>query len=192
MALGLHSVQLKEDSVQLKEDSVQLKEDNEPLAHGLRRSPRFERSINKIGKIGESLRKNRRNQGTRQAERAFQKPAKRSKQKSTNRNQKNQPPTTTISTPRYRLAADFLSGFRININFLCFSEKTCDLGNVIFTQFFPFTTKAFSHFLPHVAGINQLHFPFTVFRFAIGHNPNVSADARVVEHVGWQPDDCFE
>lgn len=34
-----------------------------------------------------------------------------------------------------------------------------------------------------IVGIDKLHFTFAVFRFAVRHQPDVSGNARVVEHL---------
>ena len=56
-------------------------------------------------------------------------------------------------------------------------------------HFLALAAQALAHFLPETAGVDDLHQPLAVRRFAVGEYPHVSADAGVVEHVGGQADD---
>ena len=51
--------------------------------------------------------------------------------------------------------------------------------------------KAFAHFLPEATRINQLHGAFAMRQLAIAEYPDISANARVVEHIGRQANNGF-
>ena len=70
-------------------------------------------------------------------------------------------------------------------------KQAGDVGDVPVGQFLALAAQAFAHLLPEAAGVNQLDPTLAVFRLLVGKNPDVGADARVVEHVGGQPDDGF-
>ena len=59
-------------------------------------------------------------------------------------------------------------------------------------QFLPLAAQTLPHLLPEAAGINQLNLAFPLGRLAVAQNPDVGADARVVEHVRWQGDDRLQ
>src|SRR5690606_2966605 len=52
--------------------------------------------------------------------------------------------------------------------------------------------QALPHLLPHSAGVDQLHLALAVLRLAVGDDPDVGADARVVEHVSGEADDRLQ
>ena len=72
------------------------------------------------------------------------------------------------------------------------TKQSGDLGNVFVAQFLAFAAEAFSHLLPHLAGVDQLNFAFAMFGLTVGHYPNVRTYPSVVEHIGRQTDDGFK
>lgn len=90
------------------------------------------------------------------------------------------------------LAAQFLSGFGIEVDFSGFAEDGGDLVDVFIAEFFALAAQAFAHLLPHAAGVDQLDLVFAVLGLLVGDDPDISADAGIVEHVGRQADDGFQ
>ena len=56
-------------------------------------------------------------------------------------------------------------------------------------QFLAFAAQALAHLLPETRGIDQLHLALALGGFAVAEDPDVGADAGVVEHIGGQADD---
>ena len=55
-----------------------------------------------------------------------------------------------------------------------------------------FAAEALAHLLPEAAGVDQLHLALASGRLAVADDPDVGADARVVEHIGGQADDGLD
>ena len=72
------------------------------------------------------------------------------------------------------------------------AENPRDFLNVFGTQFLALAAETFPHLLPEAAGVNQLHLALARFRFPVADNPDISADAGVVKHIGRQADDGLD
>src|SRR5512146_480216 len=64
--------------------------------------------------------------------------------------------------------------------------------DVLGAQLFALAAQALAHLLPEAAGIDELHLALAFLGLAVADDPHVGADARVVEHVGGQPDDGLD
>ena len=76
--------------------------------------------------------------------------------------------------------------------FLEATKQPRDVLDVIGTQFLAFATQALAHFLPEAAGVDELHLALARGGLAVADNPDIGADAGVVEHVGGQADDGLD
>ena len=64
--------------------------------------------------------------------------------------------------------------------------------DVLRAQFLALAAQALPHLLPEAAGVDQLHLALAVRGLAVADDPDVGADAGVVEHVGRQADDRLD
>jgi hypothetical protein len=63
---------------------------------------------------------------------------------------------------------------------------------VLVAQFLALAAQALAHLLPEAAGVDELHLALAVGGLAVADDPDVGADAGVVEHVGGQADDGLD
>ena len=87
---------------------------------------------------------------------------------------------------------DPADGHAVLGDFLKASEDPGDLVDVLILKFLALAPEAFPHFLPVAAGVDELDFALSVLGLAVADDPDVGADARVVEHVGGQGDDGLD
>ena len=57
---------------------------------------------------------------------------------------------------------------------------------------FTFVAEAFFHFPSELGAVDELHLALTIGSFAVGDNPDISINARVVEKMVGQADDGIE
>ena len=69
------------------------------------------------------------------------------------------------------------------------AKQPGDVVDVGGAQFLAFAAQAFAHFLPEAGGVDELHLALAGGRLAVADDPDVGADAGVVEHVRRQGDD---
>ncbi|GDX75087.1 hypothetical protein LBMAG41_01630 [Cyanobium sp.] len=69
------------------------------------------------------------------------------------------------------------------------AKQAGDFRDLLWAQLLTLAAQALEHLLPEAAGINQLHLALALGGFAVAEDPDVGADAGVVEHIGGQADD---
>ena len=67
------------------------------------------------------------------------------------------------------------------------AEEARDLLDVLGAQLLALAAQALAHLLPEAAGVDQLHLALAVLRLAVADDPDVGADAGVVEHDWTDP-----
>src|SRR5688500_8177133 len=67
-----------------------------------------------------------------------------------------------------------------------------DLANVCIREFAPFVAEDASHWHPRLGGIDELHLAPPAFLLAIGQDPDVRGDARIIEKLFGQGDDRLQ
>jgi hypothetical protein len=80
-----------------------------------------------------------------------------------------------LEDPAYRRA--------IALRFLKVTEELGDFVDMLWPQFLALAAEALSHLLPEAAGVDELNLALARIRFSIADNPDVRADAGVIEHV---------
>jgi hypothetical protein len=71
-------------------------------------------------------------------------------------------------------------------------EQAGQLDDVVFGQLLALVAQGLPHLLEQLDAVDELHLALAVVGLAVGHNPDVGVDARVVEHLVGQGDDGFE
>ena len=83
---------------------------------------------------------------------------------------------------RHAVAGDFLE----------LAEQAGDVLDVRGAEFLALAAEALAHLLPEAAGVDELHLALARGGLAVADDPDVGADAGVVEHVGRQADDGLD
>ena len=69
--------------------------------------------------------------------------------------------------------------------------RTDNIVDLHIAEVLTLTALRFTHWRPDVCQVNQLHLILTSWFFMVRQNPDVGANARVEEHIGWQGNNCF-
>src|ERR1035438_3283400 len=77
-------------------------------------------------------------------------------------------------------------------DFLALAKQPGDIFDVFGAEFLALAAEALAHLLPEAAGVDEMDLAYTGGGLAVADDPDVGADAGVVEHVGGQPDDGLD
>ena len=69
------------------------------------------------------------------------------------------------------------------------AKQAGDFRALLWAQLLTLAAQALAHLLPETGGIDQMHLALALRRFAVAEDPDVGADAGVIEHIGRQADD---
>ncbi len=76
--------------------------------------------------------------------------------------------------------------------FLELTKQARDVLDVFRAEFFALAAEALAHLLPEAASVDQLQLAFAGGGLAVADDPDIGADAGVVEHVCGQSDDGLD